>query len=87
MYFLCEACTKQLKKLSFKCVHLQHVTISMAFLQTPLNLDLYPSKDRRELKNVDAEYQTRVGFWALFNHLQDYKIWDGDQHVYTKVSK
>jgi hypothetical protein len=38
-------------------------------------LGFVPSIDRRELKNVDLEYQTKVGYWASFNHLQDYKIY------------
>jgi hypothetical protein len=27
-----------------------------------------------ELKNVDAEFQAEVRYWASTNHLQDYKI-------------
>jgi hypothetical protein len=43
--------------------------------QTSLNLDLYLSINKRKLKNVNIEYQTKVGYWASFNHLQDYKIY------------
>ncbi len=38
------------------------------------------------MKNVDAKYQAEVGYWAFYNHVQDYKdIWDGDQNVYIEV--
>jgi hypothetical protein len=38
-------------------------------------LDDYPLVDRRELKSIDAEFQEKVGYWASYNHLQDYKIY------------
>jgi hypothetical protein len=43
--------------------------------RTPLDLDLYPSIKKRQLKSVDGEFQAKVGYWVSINHLQDYKIY------------
>jgi hypothetical protein len=31
--------------------------------------------ENKKLKNVDAKFQTKVGYWASTNHLQGYKIY------------
>jgi hypothetical protein len=45
------------------------------FCRTPPDLDLYPSVQKKKLKNVDARFQAEVGYWASINHLYDYKIY------------
>jgi hypothetical protein len=37
--------------------------------QTLLDLDLYPSINKRKLKSVDVKYQAEVGYWASPNCL------------------
>jgi hypothetical protein len=39
------------------------------------NLDLYPIVDQRQMKAIDANYSVRVGYWALRNNMQEYKIY------------
>jgi hypothetical protein len=38
-------------------------------------LEYYPSVEKKELKSIDEEFKAEVGYWASFNHLQDYKIY------------
>jgi hypothetical protein len=45
------------------------------FCRTLKDLDNYLSIDKRELKNIDAKFQEKIGYWAFYNHLQDYKIY------------
>jgi len=42
--------------------------------RTPSDFDLYSFVTKVELKNVDVDFQAKVGYWASTNHLQDYKI-------------
>jgi hypothetical protein len=46
------------------------------YCQTLKDLDDYPSADKLELKNIDVEFQAKVGYWASYNHLHDYKIYE-----------
>jgi len=39
------------------------------------DLDDYPLVDKRELKSINAKFQVEVGYWAFYNHLQDYNIY------------
>ncbi len=45
------------------------------FVRTPPNLDLYPIVDQRQMKMIDAKYNVRVGYWALRNKVQEYKVY------------
>ncbi len=33
------------------------------------NLDLYPIVDQRHIKTIDADYNVKVGYWALKNNM------------------
>jgi hypothetical protein len=48
-------------------------------------LDDYLLVGRRKLKSIDVGFQVEVRYWAFYNHLQDYKIWDNDKNVLPKV--
>ncbi len=49
-------------------------TTNMA-CQALQDLDLYLIVEKKEMKPIDAKYQVQVGYWAIRNHLQDYKIY------------
>ncbi len=41
----------------------------------PRDLDLYPVVDHRYMKAIDANYTVKVGYWALKNNVQEYKVY------------
>jgi hypothetical protein len=41
----------------------------------PQNLDMYLEMDCRHMKAIDANYNVRVGYWALKNNMQEYKVY------------
>jgi hypothetical protein len=43
--------------------------------RTPKDMDLYLVVDQREMKVIDAKYSVKVGYWALKNHVQEYKVY------------
>ncbi len=40
----------------------------------PRDLHLYLVVDRTQMKMIDAKYNVKVGYWALRNNMQKYKI-------------
>jgi len=38
-------------------------------------LDLYSTMDHRQMKAIDVDYSVRVGYWALRNNVQEYKVY------------
>jgi hypothetical protein len=73
-YFEVEGFNKYPK---IKLFHLHHVTIfvSMTLLSNTIRVGFIPICQKKELKNVDLEFQIEVGHWASISHLQDYKIY------------
>ncbi len=59
---------KQSKKRSLKCIHLQHVTISisMTFLLNMARLGFVSFYNGRKLKNVGAKYQATCRILGIF---------------------
>ncbi len=57
--------------------HLHNVMIfiSQTLLLNIERFKVLPINKRKELKNIDAEFQVEVGYWVSSNHLQDYKIY------------
>jgi len=41
--------------------------------RTPWDLDLYLIVDHRHMKVIDADYNVRMGYWALRNNMKEYK--------------
>jgi hypothetical protein len=44
-------------------------------VKTPRDLDLYPVVDHSKMKVIDANYIVRIGYWALRNNVQEYKVY------------
>ncbi len=44
-------------------------------VKTPQNLDLYLEMDHRYMKTIHTNYSVRVGYWALKNNVQEYKVY------------
>lgn len=38
------------------------------------DLDLYLVMNHRQMKAIDANYNVRMGYWALKNNMQKYKF-------------
>jgi hypothetical protein len=51
------------------------IFISQTLLSNIERFKVLPINKRKELKNIDAEFQVEVGYWVSSNHLQDYKIY------------
>jgi hypothetical protein len=51
------------------------------FIKTPQNLDLYLAVDKKYMKTIDANYSVRVGYWALRNNVQEYKVCNRDTDI------
>jgi hypothetical protein len=51
------------------------IFISQTLLLNIERFKVLPINKRKELKNIDAEFQVEVGYWVSSNHLQDYKIY------------
>ncbi len=45
------------------------------FTRTFQNLDLYPIMDHKQLKPINVDYSVRVGYQALRNNMQEYKVY------------
>jgi hypothetical protein len=43
--------------------------------RTLQNLDLYLEMNHRQMKTMHAYYSVRMGYWALKNNLQEYKVY------------
>jgi hypothetical protein len=43
--------------------------------RTPQDLNLNLVVEKKKMKPINAKYQVQVGYWAVRNHLQDYKIY------------
>jgi hypothetical protein len=43
--------------------------------RTPQDLDLYPVVDNKQMKVIDADYSVKMGYWALKNNVQEYKMY------------
>ncbi len=43
--------------------------------RTPLDLDMYPIIDQRQMKVIDAKYNVRVGYQASRNSVHEYKVY------------
>jgi hypothetical protein len=61
------------------------IFISQTLLLNIERFKVLPINKRKELKNIDAEFQVEVGYWVSSNHLQDYKIYGTMKKI--KVSK
>ncbi len=51
------------------------ISISTILLSNTIIFGFVLHVEKKKLKNVDVEFQTKVGYWASTNHLQDYKIY------------
>ncbi len=45
------------------------------FAITPQDLDLYPAMDQRYMNAIFVDYIIKVGYWALKNNVQEYKVY------------
>jgi hypothetical protein len=43
--------------------------------KTLQDLDLYSTMDHTQMKAIDVNYSVRVGYWALRNNVQEYKVY------------
>jgi hypothetical protein len=44
-------------------------------IRTSKDLHLDPVVDHRQMKVINAEYNVKVGYWALRNNIQEYKVY------------
>jgi hypothetical protein len=72
----------EIKKFHCKC----RFGIVRMFTRTPPNLDLYLQVEHRQIKTIDAKYNVRVGYWALRNNMQQYKVYATVIRMLTQIS-
>jgi hypothetical protein len=51
------------------------ISISTALLSNTIRVGFVLIYRKKTLKNVNAEFQAKVGYYVIINHLQGYKIY------------